>query len=232
VQGWQDSRVAWEGGGASGVRSIPFDEAVAEMLRRSTPAKTADGQRQRIATSRLVLREFEESDWKATFEYQQDPGYLEFYPWPDRYDTDVRELIMRFITWSRMRPRHKYQLAITLASTGELIGNAGIRAEVPGALIAELGFELAPRCWGKGYATEAAMAMLEFGFRTLGLHRIEAHCVAENGASAAVLRRIGMRDEGRLRQAEYFKDRWWDVLLFGILDSDPLPAPPKGPIAG
>lgn len=182
---------------------------------------------ERIVTERLVLRDFRLSDWRATFAYQRQPEYLEFYPWPERHESDVRELVGRFVAWSKMRPRHKFQLAITLGATGELIGNVGIRADVPGALLAELGFELATRHWGHGYATEAASAMLDFGFRSLDLHRIEAHCVAENLASAAVLERIGMQREGQLRQAERFNDRWWDVLLYGILRSDPRPVPPR-----
>ena len=178
---------------------------------------------ERIVTERLVLRDFVEDDWRSTFAYQQEPAYLEFYPWDARFEEDARDYLARFITWSKARPRHKYQLAITLASTGELIGNVGVRADGPGAPIAELGFELAPGHWGRGYATEAASTMLAFGFDSLGLHRIHAHCVAENAASAAVLERIGMRREGCLRGAEYFRDRWWDVLLFAVLSEDRRP---------
>lgn len=62
--------------------------------------------------------------------------------------------------------------------------------------------------------------MLDFGFRKLQHHRIEAHCVAENERSARVLTKIGMLHEGRLREAEYFRERWWDVMIFGTLAAD------------
>ena len=179
---------------------------------------------ERVVTQRLVLREFEEGDWLPTYEYQRLPGYLEYYPWTEVSPEDVQEFVGRFIRWRHTDVRHKYQLAITLASTGELIGNVGVRAEVPGAPTAELGFELSPSQWGRGYATEAAGAMLDFGFRKLQHHRIEAHCVAENMRSARVLTKIGMRQEGRLREAEFFRDRWWDVVIFGSLATDRFPA--------
>lgn len=62
--------------------------------------------------------------------------------------------------------------------------------------------------------------MLAFGFAELRLHRIHANCVAENTASAHVLEKIGMRHEGTLRDNEWMKDRWWDTLLYAILDRD------------
>jgi RimJ/RimL family protein N-acetyltransferase len=59
--------------------------------------------------------------------------------------------------------------------------------------------------------------LLRFGFQDLRLHRIWARCVADNLRSANVLRKAGLRLEARLREHEYFKGRWWDTLLFGIL---------------
>ena len=61
---------------------------------------------------------------------------------------------------------------------------------------------------------------LAFGFGDLGLHRVWAHCVAENAASARVLEKVGLRQEGRLREHEVFKGRWWDTLLYAILDRE------------
>ena len=60
--------------------------------------------------------------------------------------------------------------------------------------------------------------MLAYGFEELGVHRIWAHCVAENVASARVMEKIGMRQEGYLRESEWMKDRWWDTLVYAILE--------------
>ena len=80
-------------------------------------------------------------------------------------------------------------------------------------------YELDPRYWGCGYATEAARALLAFGFKELGLHRIWARCIAENVASR-VLEKISIRQEGRLREKEWMKGRWWDTLLYTILEHE------------
>ena len=70
---------------------------------------------------------------------------------------------------------------------------------------------------GGAAATEAAASLVEHGFTSMGFHRISSWCSAENGASVSVLRKLGMREEGRLRENECFKERWWDTLVFGLL---------------
>jgi [ribosomal protein S5]-alanine N-acetyltransferase len=168
-----------------------------------------------IRTERLLLREFTEDDWPVVLAYQNDPRYLRFYEWTARAESDVCAFVQRFLDQQQEQPRTKLQLAITL--NGEVIGNVGLRRATPESRVGELGYELAPAQWGHGYATEAGRAMLSFGFEQLELHRIGAHCIAENTGSKRVLERLGMRQEGRLREVEFFKGRWWDHLLFGIL---------------
>lgn len=173
-----------------------------------------------IATARLLLRDFAEDDWPAVLAYQSDPQYLRFYDWFSHTEEEVRSFVQRFIDWSQEHPRSKFQLAITMRGNGRVIGNCGIRMAKPEALEAEIGYELAPEYWGRGLASEAARAMVEFGFKDLKLHRVWARCVAENVASAHVLEKLGMRQEGRLRQHEWVKDRWMDTLLYGILEQE------------
>lgn len=174
----------------------------------------------RFLTERLVLREFRESDWEAIHRYQRRADFLRYSSWNERTEEDAREFVERFIDWRSESPRYRFQLAITLAGDDEAIGNVGIRLSAPGSSAADLGFELSPDYWGRGYATEAARRMLGFAFEELRLHRVCAHCVAENVASAGVLRKLGMLPEGRLRHAGHFKDRFWDLLLFSILSTD------------
>lgn len=171
----------------------------------------------RIHTDRLLLRDFVEDDWVAVLAYQSDERYLRYYEWKVRTPEQVRIFVNRFLDMQRRNPRTQFQLAIVDRESGRLLGNCGIRKETASAIEAELGYELAPDAWGNGYATEAARAMVSFGFSDLGLHRISAQCIAENVASVRVLQRLGMKQEGRLREKEHFKGRWWDVLLFGLL---------------
>jgi RimJ/RimL family protein N-acetyltransferase len=170
-----------------------------------------------LTTERLVLREFEESDWRAVLAYQRDPHYLRFTPWRTRTDADVHSFIRMFLNWRQEMPRQKFQLAIILSEQGCLIGNAGIRISPSASWEAEIGYELDHRYWGHGYATEAAQALLSFGFQDLRLHRVFAHCIAENTASARVMQRLGMQFDGCLRENEWMKDRWWDTFVYSIL---------------
>ena len=171
----------------------------------------------KITTARLVLRDFVADDWRAVQVYQSDARYLRFNPWTARPEAEVRAFVQRFISHQSQDPRRKFQLAITLPENGRLIGNVGVRRKSENEWEADLGYELDPHYWGQGYATEAARAMLAFGFRELNLHRISAECRPDNTASAHVLEKLGMRREGHLRENEYFKDRWWDTWVYGVL---------------
>jgi [ribosomal protein S5]-alanine N-acetyltransferase len=89
--------------------------------------------------------------------------------------------------------------------------------EKAGDMEANIGYELNPPYWNFGYATEAAHAVVDFGFQHFGIHRIWADLVADNVGSAHVLEKLGMRLEGHLREKAYFKGRWWDALIYAIL---------------
>ncbi|HEV2131627.1 MAG TPA: GNAT family protein [Longimicrobiaceae bacterium] len=168
-----------------------------------------------LHTERLLLREITEDDGSAVLAYQRHPLFSRYYHWSERTEADVRLFLQQFLEWQEEEPRSKFSFAITLEGT--MIGIASLRRPTSEAPLAEIGYELSPEHWGRGYAREAAGALLEFGFGELGLHRLGAHCVAENTASARVLEKVGMLREGRLRENEFFKERWWDTLLYGIL---------------
>ena len=174
----------------------------------------------RIRTDRLILREFVPDDWSAVLAYQREPRFLHYYSWENRSEAEVRDFVKMFIDQQAETPRREFQLAIALADDNLVIGNCGIRRKPDNDWDADIGYELAPELWGQGYATEAALAMVRFGFQELELHRISAWCIAENTASARVLEKVGLRLEGRLREKRYFKGRWWDTLLYGLLKSE------------
>jgi RimJ/RimL family protein N-acetyltransferase len=114
-------------------------------------------------------------------------------------------------------PRTAYHLAIVLEAAGELIGSCRIEIRSAAHGTGDLGYVLARRAWGQGYATEAIRALVEFGFGRLALHRIWATCDVENRASARVLEKVGMRREGHLRQNVRRKGEWRDSYLYAIL---------------
>lgn len=173
-----------------------------------------------IQTERLLLREFADEDWRALYAYQNDVRFQEFYEWEHRTESDTRAFVKMCRDWQAQSPRLKYQLAIVLPATNRLIGNVGLRKRDVRAHQADLGYELDPREWGNGYAAEAGEAMLRFGFEQLHLHRVWARCIANNLNSVRVLEKLGLRQEGHLRESEYFKSRYWDTLIYGILEEE------------
>ena len=173
-----------------------------------------------LTTNRLILRDFVESDWEAMLAYQQKPLYLRYNAWTDRTPEAVREFLQMFLDHQKQDPRNKFQLAVTLKATGQLIGNCGVRRNSVKSFEGDIGYEFDPEHWGNGYATEAARAMLRFGFLEMYLHRITGHCVADNLGSAHVLEKLGMRREAHLRENQFYKNRWWDTLIYAILEEE------------
>ncbi len=88
---------------------------------------------------------------------------------------------------------------------------------------AEIGYGLHPDAWGRGLATRMAVAAVGYGFDVLQLHRVEATSDARNLASLAVLRKVGMRHEGRLRENLRLRDGWRDTEVFGVLRHEWVP---------
>jgi RimJ/RimL family protein N-acetyltransferase len=111
------------------------------------------------------------------------------------------------------------RLGIIVRQSDTLCGGVGLRIEADHRR-AELGYWIGVPYWGNGYATEAARAVVKYGFGTLGLHRIFASHFANNPASASVLRKIGMRHEGRQRTHVLKWGEFLDLEMYGMVASD------------
>ena len=100
--------------------------------------------------------------------------------------------------------------------SGQLVGGVGLRLEDQGRQ-AMLGYCFARPAWGRGLATEAATALVAWGFAEMGLHRIWARCDTENTASLGVLSKLGLRSEGTLRQDCRIRGQWRDTHVLALL---------------
>lgn len=110
-------------------------------------------------------------------------------------------------------------LAIALRDDDSLIGSIGLILN-PGDENAELGFWIGKPHWGRGYCTEAARALIRYGFEEKGLCRIHAFHMARNPASGRVLIKLGMTFEGTLRKCIKKWDKFEDVNVYSILRSE------------
>ena len=115
--------------------------------------------------------------------------------------------------------RESVTYAITLREGGLLIGAVGLIVDEPNE-VAELGYWVGKPYWGQGYAAEAGRALVAWGFERLGLHRVHASHFPRNPASGAVLRKIGMRHEGTLREHVKKWGEHLDLVRYGILRSE------------
>ncbi len=121
----------------------------------------------------------------------------------------------------RSPPPASVVLAIILSKGDRHVGNTGFvsidwvnRVAETGTMIGELD------CWGKGVAFEAKQLLLDYGFNTLGLHRIQSRTLAPNHRSRAHLLRSGYREEGRRLKRHFREGAWHDEVLFGLLRED------------
>ena len=165
-------------------------------------------------TARLLIREYVPEDLEAMQAYCADPEVTRHLMWGPNTDAQTLSFIRLTQEYSQEVPRTKYEWAVTLQESGELIGGCCLYASGTNG---EIGYTLRRDCWGKGYASEAAAVLLAFGFKELRLHRIYATCRPDNLGSAGVMQKLGMTREGRLRQHIRAKDRWMDSEQYSIL---------------
>ena len=109
---------------------------------------------------------------------------------------------------------------VELKRSRRLIGAVGLRDIDRGHCQAEMGFWVGVESWGKGFASEAATAAMRYGFECLKLNRIYAHNMVRNPASGRVLEKIGMKQEGLLRQCVRKWGVFEDVLIWATLRAD------------
>jgi RimJ/RimL family protein N-acetyltransferase len=184
------------------------------------PVQTESALRPRypVRTERLLLRPLTPDDAEALLAYRSLPGVCRYVP----FEPMTVEVIHKRIAsqWARTELTDEGQsltLGVEVAETAELVGDVVLFWHSREHAGGEIGYVFHPDVSGRGYATEAANALLRLGFDELGLHRIVARVDERNESSARLARRLGMREEARLVHNEFFKGEWSTELDFGML---------------
>ena len=143
-----------------------------------------------INTVRLVLRPFQPGDLSTMHAYASDPENTEYMLYlPNRsIEGTERFLRMAIAEWEKDKPQF-YEFAIVL--DGKHIGAVSAALDESGQE-SELGWILHKDYWGKGYASEAAKAIMDFAFEELKVKKVVAHCDYRNVASIRIIEKIGM----------------------------------------
>lgn len=174
-----------------------------------------------IETERLRLRRFARDDFDALAAIQSRPEVARFLYWEPREREEVEPALASFIAGEEIEDDDDViSLAVERREDRALLGYVSIWLRSREHRQVEIGFVFHPDAQGQGYATEAARALLVLGFEHLGAHRVFGRTDARNHGSAALMRRLGMRQEAHFREAEIFKGEWGDELVFAILEDE------------
>jgi RimJ/RimL family protein N-acetyltransferase len=172
-----------------------------------------------IELDAITLRPFVAADYGDFCAYRSQPGVDRYVRWavddPDEVRRDAFE--KRVLRTKIDEPGDILTPAIVDRATGRVAGEVMLRWVDDEHLQGEVGFGLHPDFHGRGIARAAATEMLRTGFDDLGLHRVYGGCDPRNGPSAGLMRRLGMREEGILREVELLKGEWVDEQVFALL---------------
>lgn len=152
----------------------------------------ADPDFTQIRTDRLIIRRFRPEDVEAFAGYRSDPDVARYQSW-DTYTREQAELFAAELAEIDPGiPGAWFQFAVTDAGNGALLGDTALCVVADDRSRAELGFTFAPAHQGKGYATEAAGATVDYAFAQLAVDTVVAFVDSRNARSVALLERIGM----------------------------------------
>lgn len=164
-----------------------------------------------IETDNLVLRPYSIDDLDALYRILSDPETMSFWPSPFTQER-VREWIERSLRCYDEVGYGRYP--VLLRETGEMIGDCGIlRVPIAGETVSDLGYIFHRDHWGKGYASEAATAVMNYAFDTLGLDTLYANMAYDHKASRRVAEKLGMT---KIREFANERNRNIWTLLFAL----------------
>lgn len=172
----------------------------------------------KIETDRLILRDYALTDLTNFSEMSGDPEFQRFYSEEDCKPEKWQLLIRSFTQETNENRRNSFNLAISSKTDDSFIGSVGIRIQANQQ--ASVGCSLTRNSQHSGIALEAMSAIVQFGFEERRLHRIYAETISENKAAMMLCKNLGMRKEAEFLEHRYFKNRWWNTVVFGLLSSE------------
>ena len=151
-------------------------------------------------TERLRFRELTSADAPFAFDLNSDPLVMQYTGDPPFENQEAAESFLE--NYAAVYRSYKYgRWGVELKSTGELLGWCGLKFH-PEEKITDVGYRFFRKNWGNGYATEAALATIQFGFSEYKLERIVAHARKENAASLRALEKCGMKIIGEEKDCD------------------------------
>ena len=174
-----------------------------------------------LETSRLTLRPFVADDFDALHETRSDPEVVRYLYEEAFSPSETRVALEKKMAATEWNAEGDWiGPAVVERESGLLVGDVGMNWRSERDRTAEVGFIFDPRHQGKGFATEAAGALIDWAFTTANMHRVIGRCEARNAASARVLEKLGMRLEAHLVENEWVKGEWQSELVYAVLEHE------------
>ena len=169
-----------------------------------------------IETDRLIIRKMQRSDAEDMYEYACLDKVTQFLLWKAHPGIDYTRAYLSSIQ-KHYRDGSYFDYAVILKEENKMIGTCGFSRIEKQENCAEIGYVINPAYHNKGYATEAALAVMRLGFCDMGFNRIEGRYMVKNTASRKVMERCGMTFEGVFREMMLVKGRYEDIGICSCL---------------
>jgi [ribosomal protein S5]-alanine N-acetyltransferase len=172
-----------------------------------------------LTTSRLELREIVAEDAADLLTLFSTPKVMEFYDSAPYIDIEqAKQDIERFASWHSKDTGKRWGLA--LPENNQLIGTCGLFAQNKAFRTGIIGYDLLPQFWGLGYMQESLKSVLNYGFNSMHINRVQATTNLDSARSIHTLENLGFNEEGILREWGFWKGKFHDVRRFSLLQSD------------
>ncbi|QRK04957.1 GNAT family N-acetyltransferase [Archangium violaceum] len=179
-----------------------------------------------LETPRLRLRWMTEADVPALFALFSDLEVTRYWGWSAYTEEAQAEKLLRDIHKS-FAERSLFQWGFVRREDDRVVGTCTLSDLSGQHERASLGYALNRAYWGHGYGREAVGRVVEFGFTTLALHRLEADVDPRNAGSIKVLEDLGFQREGFQRERYFINGERQDAVMYGLLRSEWRPRPPS-----
>ncbi|WP_438350424.1 GNAT family N-acetyltransferase [Paenibacillus sp. FA6] len=173
----------------------------------------------KLQTQRLVLRKMKASDSASLFTIWSDPEVTKFMN-INSFTDESQAVDMIEILDKLYRENRAIRYSIIELESNEIIGSCGYNSLDFSNAKAEIGYDISKDFWGKGYAKEAILSLMDYAFSALEFNRIEAKVEPENINSIKVLQKLNFTFEGTMRKCEKSKEKFIDLSTYSKLITD------------
>ncbi len=172
----------------------------------------------KFETERLIIRRIKKSDWNDFFQLMSDEKTMNFLGRVITKD-EAKGYVINQSNISYENYSGCY--AVVLKSENKVIGQFGLDINEKHSK-ASISYLFNSNYWNKGYAIETVKFMVDFAFNEIKLNRIEADCVEENDSSLKIFNKLGMKYEGKFREARFNKkyNKYFNVVYYAVLRKD------------